>query len=189
MKFITSLLVACLLCFTGMAQQAYPSNFTKLAPNKFRAQLINTSNALPNAVLDTATDATALYLTVAKRNTSNLGVAYPLLEGGKATVIVTGVKISGTVAGTISLEQSFDGTIWAPYKNSLQVPVSTTTGTVTTTYGTNDAYTMQNVSTVQSTSIEVPELNAPYLRVKVGGSGTQSSSWRAYICLTRKPGE
>lgn len=189
MKLITSLLVACLLSFTGFAQQAYPSNFTRLAPNKFKAQLINTSNTLPNAVLDTATDATALYLTVAKKNTSNLGVAYPLLEGGKATIIVTGVKISGTVAGTVSVEQSFDGTIWAPYKRAIAVPVSTTTGTVTTTYASGDAFTLTDVSTTQAASFEIPELNAPYLRVKVGGTGTQTSSWRAYICLTRKPGE
>lgn len=188
MKRIFTFLLALCITASAIAQITLPSNFTALSPNKYRAQLINLSNTLPNAVLDTATDATALYLTVAKKNASNLGVIYPLYDADASlSILATGVKISGTLAGTVSLEQSFDGTNWAPVTLSWEVPRTSVVGATTTTYTSKDVLPLSDVSTVQSIAWNIPYISAAYYRVKVGGTGTQTSSWKAYLQLNRKP--
>lgn len=172
------------LALTQAQGQTYPLPITAIAPNLFRGQMLNTSNTLPNAVLDTATNATALYLYIAKRVTSTgLATAYPLFKSGSLTIAVTGIKISGTVAGTITVEQSSDGTIWAPIRYTTSVPISSLTSTsVTTTYLSTDVFTLTDVATVQANSWDyVKKPILPYLRVKIAGTGTQTSSWRAFF--------
>jgi hypothetical protein len=186
MKRLFALSVAIFSLFSVSAQVVYPSPITQLAPNIYRGQMLNTSNTHVGQRNDTATDGTALYLYTCKIASTGLPVAYPLLEGGTLSILVSGIKVSGTAAGSISLQESYDGTNWAPVRGSAQVPVSTSVGTVTTTYVNQDAFTITDVSTQQSYSWDLPTFGAPYYRVKVLGSGTQTSSWKAWFCFKRK---
>jgi hypothetical protein len=186
MKRLLFILMAVFSITGAQAQVTYPSNFTKLTAGTFRTQLLNTSSTIPNAVLDTQTNSTALYLTVAKRTSTNLATAYPIFADATMSFIVSGIKISGTLAGTLSLEESFDGTIYGPVRNATQVPVSTLTGTTTTTYSNSDAYTVVDGAAVISYSWDLPYRYAPYYRVKIVAGGTQTSSWRAWLCFSGK---
>lgn len=183
MKKILFVFIALLALTQAQGQtNPYPSPIAMPAPNVFRAQMLNVSNTIPNAVLDTATDATALYLTLAKRTSTGLATAYPLYRSGSLSITVTGVKISGTPAGSITVEQSYDGSVWAPIHYATAVPLSSLTSTsVTTTYTSSDVFTITNVATVQANSWDFPKKYAPYLRVKIAGTGTQTSSWRAFF--------
>ena len=187
MKKLLLIFIAIFSIAGAQAQVSYPSNFSHLSPDVYKVQMLNTSNTIPNAVLDTATDGTALYLTVAKRVTSTgLSTAYPIYENVTMSVIISGIKVSGTLAGTLSLQESFDGVVWGPVRNATQVPVATLTGSTTTTYSNGDSYTLTDVATTVSYSWDLLYRFAPYYRVKVLGSGTQTSSWRSWLCFSRK---
>lgn len=186
MKRLIALSAAIFSLFSASAQVTYPDPIVRLAPNVYRGQMLNTSNTHVGQRNDTATNSTALYLYTCKIASTGLPAAYPLLEGGTLSILVSGIKVSGTAAGSISLEESFDGTNFAPVRGSAQVPVATTSGTVTTTYTNQDAFTITDVATQQSYSWDLPTFSAPYYRVKVAGSGTQTSSWKAWFCFRRK---
>lgn len=85
-----------------------------------------------------------------------------------ALIVFSATKISGTVAGTATLEASVDGSTWYSY------------------YGSKDStysFTLTNVSS-QAYRWEIPQLNDLYVRVKVVGSGTMAT--KIYATVTRK---
>jgi hypothetical protein len=107
--------------------------------------------------VDTVTNAGTNYLTSVKAKNKV-----------PALIVFNAAKISGTVAGTASLEASVDGTTWYSY------------------YGSKDStysFTLTNVS-AQAYRWELPQLNDLYVRVKVTGSGTMAA--KIYATLTKK---
>lgn len=191
---ISLLAVALLISVASFGQKTIPLPSTIPTPGAFTGQLLNLSNTYPSATNDTATNTTALYLTVAAWNTTTLlPYIYPLFGSGTITFVVNGVKISGTPAGSITLEESTDGTHWAQSRVSIDPVISSTrtvsaldsnTATYTMLYA--DMYTILNVSTTQAFSINLPSKPVPYYRIKILGVGTQTSSWKAWYFFTLK---
>lgn len=194
MKSLFALLISILLVAGANAQTFnYPAPITQSAPGVVYGQMLNTSNTYVGSRNDTATNSTALYLYVCKIATSGLPVAYPLYAKGSISFNVSGIKITGNPAGSLSVEQSFDGTNWAPVKTTPTIASISTdsvgviyTTLATYTYNSFDLYSIQDVAGTQSYSFNIGEKHVAYYRIKVGVSGTQTSSWKAWFCLISK---
>lgn len=183
------LFIAVICSFSSFAQPGKPPA-PNTAPNAYvwTGQMLNTANTYVGSRLDTATNSTPLYLSVCQTATTGLPVVYPLFGSGTMSFLLTGIKISGTPAGTAILEESYDGVIYGPVHTSNNgLPATATTGTVTTTYTntTPDVLTIANVATVQGITLNLPTNPAPFYRWNITGSGTQTSSWRGFWCFTR----
>lgn len=113
------------------------------------AQTTAMTSATYGAVLDTVTNSTAHYLVTGR------------VSGVATTVAIhfTALEISGTTAGTATLEASIDGTTWYPYYDSRD-----------STY----SFTLTDVATAQNYRWLVFTGGDEYYRVKVVGSGTVS---------------
>ena len=108
------LLILSAILFTSVVSfgqaNPYPAPNSQPAPFTMTGQMLNTSSTFIYEVLDTATDAQTLYLYTCKYDaTTHLPVVYPVYGYGTISFIVKSLKISGTPAGTVSLEESFDG--------------------------------------------------------------------------------
>jgi hypothetical protein len=149
-----------------------------VSPNIYTGQMLNPAKTYGTSKLDTATDATALPLHVVRLNTARTkGYNTPIVDEGQVSFLASCTKISGTLTGTVSLEQSFDSTKWAPYT----VINSADTGMIPLSYA------ITNVSTEQLITFNIPYIPAvPYWRVVYRGTGTAVSQWVSYVCVKRK---
>lgn len=109
-----------------------------------------TSAAYPANVIDTVTNTATKYL-----------VSGRLGKGATVTVQFTATEISGTTAGTATLQGSLDNSNW---------------------YTIGSAYTLTDVA-AQTTAFKVTTPNEVYLRVAVTGSGTMSDQIKAKYLL------
>lgn len=160
------LFIALLISLTSNAQLV---NVTKSpnscpTPGQITGQMRNLSNTYPLAALDTLTDAGTLYLNIAYWNGSNLPVIMPVYQKGKISFVVKGLKIGGTPAGTVTIEESANGTSWAAVPNAVTA---------------DSVYTIVNQSAAQYKAYNYATKYTPYYRVKIVGSGTSTSSWLA----------
>lgn len=73
-------------------------------------------------------------------------------------IVFTATKISGTVAGTATVQESIDGTLWC-------------TAPGTTAYTITDG--------TQTTGFKITNYGAKYIRLQVVGSGTMSAQIKA----------
>jgi hypothetical protein len=100
---------------------------------------------------------------------TNAGTEYVTIQAGSNTSVITfqfvGTKISGTVAGTVTLQSSLDGV------NYTDVDASLTTV---------DSYTNTNVTTnTYLTTVSRPAFM--WYRFKVVGTGTMVQSFKGYV--------
>lgn len=165
---------------------SFGQSLTSPTPGVTTGQMLNTSNTHPSQTNDTLTDAGTLYLSITQWttavSTTRLPALYPLYGSGTLSIIINGVKITGTPAGTVSLEESTDGVHWAQVRLSVMPIIATAdTAYVYTFY---DLLTIANVSTTQSLSWNLATKPVPYYRLKIAGSGTQTSSWKAWFYFT-----
>jgi len=170
-KLLTALLL--LVGFASYAQNSWYSPYS----NTFETytQLWNLSNVYYNGVtsanlgnqLDTATDATALYLTTAQWGTGTVNSdtfrVAPINGSGTIHFEITSLKCTGTPTVTVTIEESSNGVSgW-----------STVAGTSALTFNPSSL----TVSTSQAYDLSVKYCK--YYRVKVLGTGTQTTSWQA----------
>lgn len=164
-----------LLLFVGLTANAQNTN---ISPNIYTGQMLNPAKTYGTSKLDTATNTTALPLHVVKTNPARTK-AYntPIVDEGQLAVLASCTKITGTLTGTVTLEQSFDTVTWAPatYQNS------TDTGSIPYSYSIAD------VSTAQLITFNLPSIPAaPYWRVVFRGVGTATSQWVSYVSVKKK---
>lgn len=159
-------LIAVLTGFASYAQRtSVPAPVSIPTPYAQTGQMLNLSNTNANATLDTATNATTLYLATASYNSSGLPVKYAVYGQGLFSVIVKGLKISGSPSGSLKLQESYDGTNWADCR-AIRVA---------------DAVdTILNQSAAQYFSFDREYSFAPYHRVAITTGGSQVSSWAAW---------
>lgn len=143
-------------------------------------QMLNIANAYAGTFLDTpATGTVTTYLYTAINGSlavprvtpyvaADTFVPYPVTGDGIFTFVITGLKISGTPDGVLTLEQSNDGIIWGPYN------ADDVTDNADTVLDQAARQTYIKVRTVKS---------GLYYRWKLATAGTQQSSWSAYYCL------
>lgn len=143
----------------GKTPTFYHPNYVP-APFCIAGQMLNTSNAYPGTQLDTLAASTTINLTIADAAVTTFA-PYPVFGTGTITFIANCTKISGSPAGTITIQKSGDGATWAPI--------------VAGTVAGSDTFTIANVSGVQSYSWDKPIKYAPYYRgVIATTSATQS---------------
>lgn len=207
MKRILVALIA-VLCFGTTYAQPFKSptaqtfsnpNFYP-TPNVQVGQLLDITNSyyylnvtpfVKNSFKDTTTTGTATkYLYVAIRGTlssptvapvvaADTFVPYPIWADGTISFVVSGIKVSGTPAGSITVEQSADGLIWSP--------VHTSNNRVAAgTMSSPDTLVINSGSSIQAYSWDYPVKFQPYYRLNISTTGTETSSWRAWYCFTAK---
>lgn len=149
---------------------------TNVSPNIYTGQMLNPAKTYGNKA-DTATDATALPLHIVKLNQwGTKGYNTPIVDAGQISFLASCTKITGTLTGTVSLEQSFDSTTWAPYT----VINSTDTGLIPLSYA------ITNVTTTQLVTFNLPTIPAvPYWRIVYRGTGTATSRWLSYYAVKK----
>jgi hypothetical protein len=147
-----------------------------VSPNIYTGQMLNPAKTYGTKA-DTATNTTALPLHVVRVNSAaTKGYNTPIVVDGHLSFLASCTKITGTLTGTVSLEQSFDSTTWAPYT----VINSADTGMIPLSYAITD------VSTTQLVTFNLPSIPAaPYWRVVYRGVGTATSRWLAYVCVKK----
>ena len=137
MKKLFSLALICMLTFSA----------TVLPDKEVSAQTSFVSQY--SNVLDTITNTTAKYLTLATQPTSTNNI----LE-----IQFTATKISGTVGGTVVVQTSLDGTDWY-----------TAVGTA--------SYTLTDAT--QTTVFKITDWGAKYIRILATPTGTMSAQIKA----------
>ena len=162
-----------LLLFVGVTANAQNTN---ISPNIYTGQMLNPAKTYGTKA-DTATNTTALPLHIVRMNAARTkGYNTPIVDEGQISFLASCTKITGTLTGTVSLEQSFDSTTWAPYA----VVNSADTGMIPLTYAITD------VSTAQLITFNLPSIPAvPYWRIVYRGVGTATSRWLAYVCVKK----
>ncbi len=163
-----------LLLFAGITANAQNVN---VSPNIYTGQMLNPAKTYSGTKADTATNTTALPLHVVRVNSAaTKGYNTPVVVDGHMSFLASCTKITGTLTGTVSLEQSFDSTTWAPYT----VINSADTGMIPLSYAITD------VSTAQLITFNLPSIPAvPYWRIVYRGVGTATSRWLAYVCVKK----
>lgn len=171
MKRLFAFLMCVLVSTCAMAQAKSAAPLTDRDAFTVTGQLVNLSNSIAGATNDTANNAATIYLTLAKWSSTGVPSAFGLMGNGSLSVVVNGVKITGTPAGTIRLEESPDGVHWGPCPSGAFV----------------DAVdTILNVATVQKYTFSREVKLSPFYRAAITTIGTQSSSWQAWLCFTRR---
>jgi hypothetical protein len=186
MKRFIAITIAICFSLTSFAQGTRVTTPSRNNPNYVPAaycqagQLLNIANAYPGTLLDTpatGTQTTYLYTAIngslaAPKVTPSVAadtfVPYPVYGDGQLTIVVNGLKISGTPAGKVVLEESPNGIIWG---NSPADVVASTTDTIA------------NVATVQKFTFKRSVKSCPFYRVRIETNGTQQSSWSAQYFL------
>lgn len=105
------------------------------------------TSATHGSVLDTVTSTAAHYMVSGA------------IASMRVQVDFTGLELSGTTAGTATLEQSNDGTSWHSYYNAKD---------------TSYSYTLTDVTTAQVFGWSLTDFTGKYLRIKVVGVSTPS---------------
>ena len=137
--------------------QTTKSNPTPLAQY---GQMLVSGKTYTGTYLDTTTTGT-LYLYSCKGSNGSLKQS-PTYGYHKGTVTVNVLKISGTPAGTLSLESSPDSLHWG--------------AACYFTGGYVDTFQITNVSTLQTKKFIIDGIVEPYIRVNATGRGTYSMS-------------
>lgn len=195
MKRIITIFALILLGATAMAQKLAVPPPNSLKGGNITGQMLNLSNTYVGSRLDSLTNATTKYFNICQiRTTTGLPVNFGLYDKGKLSIIVSGLKISGTPAGTVTVEQSFDGVTWAPVRTKMPPRISgvstDTTGVIYTsdatyTYQNPDEYTIVNTSAAQGFSIDLDVKYGYFYRVNITTTGTQVSSWTCWYNFIR----
>lgn len=107
-----------------------------------------------SATSDTVTNTGTAYLTV------SCDSKYPT-----AIIVTTVTEISGTTAGTITLQGSLDGSTYVALTDSTTIPEITTKSPEDVTTAQNFRWVVQNIW--------------PYLRISYTGAGTMSARFSA----------
>jgi hypothetical protein len=138
--------------------------------------MLNTAKVY-GTLQDTATNTTALPLYICEKTTAGVVTSYPVIDNGTLSILAECTKITGTLTGTVTLEQSFNNVNWGPvtYLNSTDtasIPVS---------------YPIADVSTMQTITFNLPLIYASaYYRVVFRGVGTATSLWKSYFGVRTK---
>jgi hypothetical protein len=187
MKRIFSLLTALLICLTSFAQTRATTasrenpNYVPV-PYCMQGQMLNIANAYPGNALDTSvTGSTTSYLYVAINGSlaipevnpvtaADTFVPYPIWGVGLMTITVNVLKISGTPACTITLEESTDAVHWSPCPADVIA---------------DGVDTVANVATTQQFTFKRRFKSSPHTRVKFSWSGTETSSYSSFYSWAR----
>lgn len=167
------ILIALLFLTTSCFAQSFPN----LAPQEIGGQLLNLSNTLPKAILDTVTtssSASTLFLTTGRySSTTGLPLLNPIIGYGTISFTVSGLKISGTPTGNVALQGSLNGTEWTPVRSGAII--------------SSDTLQIGNVTTAQTYSWAIDSKRFRYYRLAITiPSSTQSTSWAAYWYLNKQ---
>lgn len=128
-----------------------------------KAQLYDLVNPLGTAAVPIKSD------TVANTATAYLTSPLSADKSGTVTVIITATKISGTVAGTITLQGSLDGTTYIALTDASAVPaIATKTAT--------DVASQSFIWRVTGNPVR-------YYRVSWTGTGTMSAKFSAQMTV------
>lgn len=166
-RFLFALL--CALCFvTGAYAQTVASIPT---PGSITGQLLTVAKTYTGTYKDTFTNAGTNYLTIVTGRNGSL-TAGPTWGAGLLQIAFTETKISGAPYGNARIEMSFDGTNWYP---AVYYP--------STNY--QDTTLIDSLAATRSRTYNVVKV-APYYRLKVVLTGTQSTSWVSQYFLQRE---
>lgn len=153
---------------------------------------LNVTPFVKNSFKDTTTTGTATkYLYVAIRGTLasptvapvsavDTFVPCPIYGVGVLSFMVSGIKVSGTPAGSITVEQSPDGLVWSPVHTSNQRILYAAGVTAP------DTLVINSGTAIQAYSWDYPVKYMAYYRLNISTTGTETSSWRAWYCFTAK---
>jgi hypothetical protein len=165
MKRIFVLALVALFSITAKSQITTPT------PGYITGQMVNLSNPIPYAALDTTTNATTIYLSTAKwSSTTGLPYVNPVYGAGTISFTVAGRVISGTAHGYAKLQQSVDGVNWGDVYN-----------------GTTLIIDSNNVVTATPVTHDFVAKYSPYYRVKVYTWGTSVMTFIALFGFTPTP--
>ena len=110
-------------------------------------------------------------------------VPFPIYNDATLSITVNITKVSGTPAGSVTVESSPDGFHWGPiHTSNNRVVSSVLTGTVTAanTLSSPDTMTINNVSGVQAYTFIVTN-DVPYHRLRIATTGTETSTAQAWF--------
>jgi hypothetical protein len=160
-------LFALLISFASFGQ---PLTHNETIPFIIKGQMLQSGKTYTGNFLDTVTDAGTIYLYTCVGSNGSLRQG-PVYGTGDLEVKFWYTKISGTPAPIIRLESSFDSTNWAnePYYTNYTDTLAI--GAVQPTF--NKTWYISNKV-------------APYYRIKITVSGTQSSSYMAQYFLNKR---
>lgn len=126
----------------------------------FVSQAQATLKSQYNNSIDTVDNAGTKYLTLATTAAAYYKVA---------SVAVGVTEISGTTAGTITVQASLDGTVW--------YDVYSTISNTGATY----SFAPADITTLQTYRFKINSWSDRYLRVKYVGAGTMSAAFTAKV--------
>ena len=172
MKRLIFALLICATLFTGVHAQVVQNIPT---PGSLTGQLLVPGKTYTGTFVDTFTNAGTFYLTIVSgrsgSSTNPLDTA-AIWGAGLLQISFTETKISGAPYGNARIEQSPDGVKWYPavyYPNA----------------NYQDTTLIDSAATTRSRTYNVPKV-APYYRLKVILTGTQSTSWVSQFFLQRE---
>jgi hypothetical protein len=141
------------------------------APFTVWGQMLVPAKTYAGTYRDTVTNASTIYLTTCKGSNGSL-TAGAVYGQGVMNISLSCTKITGAPFGSAKLEQSYDGSNWymasPTYNNQM------------------DSLIIDSVSATKTKTWTIADNCAPYYRVKLTLTGTQSSSYISQYFLNRK---
>ena len=181
----------------------YPSPYTIAGQmirvdNPYAYEQFNVKPFIAYSFLDTTSTGTStmyLYIStngkyvspaVTPRALADTFVPYPIYATGSLEIAAFFIKVSGTPAGSITIEESNNGYSWAPvHLSDARVVSSVNTGTVTAynSLSAPDSMQIANVATVQKYAWHFPIKYDFFYRANISTTGTETGTVQMFYAF------